>query len=489
MKFKIFALCALGFALLGLFAQPTSLFSYSKNSTARQYDATLDEASPTPTGTATVTPTPTGTATVTPMPTGTATAIPTPTFIPSVRMTHGPVVGAVTASTARVFVRTSDAASVTLRYGKMADLSDALASQTQWTSAEHDFTTIIPLTNLEPQTVYYLDIVVNGAPQLKADYPRFKTFPVAGSDVAFKFVYLTDSNADPGPDAKTFFYAGQEQPAFVILGGDFPHGKSLTLERKRFYYKAIYDPATNPSMRDFVKKILRQYPVAHMWDNHDYGMPSNRFYPLRAVNLQVMQEYFPTYPLTQYGDWQKFSYAQADFFLLDSRGQRDNNRQPDGPNKSMLDGDRLGAAGQLEWLKTGLKESTARWKFILSPVPFNPTAKPKTSWGAFQYERNLLMKFIRDNGITGVISVAGDLHLGAIDDGTHSTIPEMVVPGPNGPGCVSTGEPGLWSQGVYGKEGEHCNGYGVITVYANRPRVVLKVKDLNGKVKLQYTVK
>jgi hypothetical protein len=42
---------------------------------------------------------------------------------------------------------------------------------------------------------------------------------------------------------------------------------------------------TSPDIRDFLEKILRRYPVARMWDNHDYGMPWNKTYPLRAVHL------------------------------------------------------------------------------------------------------------------------------------------------------------------------------------------------------------
>lgn len=438
----------------------------------------------TPTDMPTMTATPTATLTLTPSPTVTAT----PTYIPGVHLSHGPVVGAVTAASARVFVRTNDRAIVKIRYSSNPNLSGSSESITQETGADHDFTAILPLSNLQPNTIYYLDVIVNGASQLHTPYPQFKTFPPAGSNVPFKFVYLTDSSVLPKQDAKSFVNAAQNNPDFVILGGDFPHGKSINIIAKRFFYKALYDPATSPSIRDFVANILRRYPVAHMWDNHDYGMPSNKKYPLRQVNLQVLQEYFPTYPLTQYGDWQKFSYAQADFFMLDSRSQRDPNHTPGGPGKSMLDGDKLGAKGQLEWLKQGLLQSTARWKFILSPVPFNPTAKPKTSWGRFPDERNEIMQFIHDNHITGVLSVTGDLHLGAIDDGTHATIPEMVVPGPNGPGCQSTAQVGLWSQGVYGKEDEHCNGYGVITVETNPPSVLFQVKDADGKTRLKYRI-
>jgi phosphodiesterase/alkaline phosphatase D-like protein len=75
-------------------------------------------------------------------------------FANSASLTHGPIVGAVTDTTARVFVRTSDSAEVKIRYGQAADLSDAVESVAQQTGAEHDFTTILPLSDLTPATTY-----------------------------------------------------------------------------------------------------------------------------------------------------------------------------------------------------------------------------------------------------------------------------------------------------------------------------------------------
>jgi len=406
-------------------------------------------------------------------------------------LSHGPVVGAVTDSTARVFARTSDNAEVRVRYGKLADLSDAIESNAQRTSTEHDMTTIISLSNLDPATVYYIDILVDGVSQLSAPYPQFKTFPPAGSAQEFKFVHLTDSSAAPNLTAKSFANADAEHPDFVILGGDFPHGNPQTLEDRRVLYKQLYDPATSPSMNDFVNLILRRYPIAHMWDDHDYGMNNgDKTYPRKAMSFQVLQEYYPLYPVTAFGDWQKFSYTQADFFLLDSRSQRDPNGTPDGSDKSMLDGDNLGAQGQWVWLTEGLKNSTATWKFILTPVVFNTTTKGVEAWGGFGYEREKLIRFIKDNGIKGIIFISGDLHAGGIDNGENSAFPEMVNNGPNGPGCLSTARVGKWSEGSYGdNSGAPCNGYGVITVMTNPDRVLLQVKDSFGRTRAEYIVK
>lgn len=276
----------------------------------------------------------------------------------SARLTHGPVVGAVTATGARVFARTSEPAEVALRYSSTLDWSAAQTSVTQQTAGEHDFTTMIPLTGLEPSTVYYLEVLVNGVSQSGPSYPRFKTFPASNAPASFRVVVLNDfgengsSKRPVSEKVHTFTHAAAENPDFVIIGGDFGHHNMSTLEDKRQQFKNLYSiPSPAGRYTEFVRKILFKYPVVHMWDDHDFGdNNSDKNYPFKQLSYQALNEYFPVYPLTPYGDWQKFSYANADFFLLDSRSQRDPNGDPNDPLKSMLDGNNLGSAGQLEWL-------------------------------------------------------------------------------------------------------------------------------------------
>lgn len=415
----------------------------------------------------------------------------TPRASDSATLSHGPIVGAVTPQEAMVWIQTSAPANVQARYGMQPDLADAVTTKAQPINPDANLTAKIALRDLTPSTEYYLDVLVNGVSQLRAPYARFKTFPPVGAVQDFTFAQLTDFSASPELAAQTFVSVDQENPDFVIIGGDFPHGKHKDLDSARANYELMYDTRTSPSIADFVTRILKRYAVAHMWDDHDSGMDNgdkaNRLLPLMRRSLEEM---FPTYPLPQKGngDWQKFSYAQADFFVLDARSQRDPNNKPDGPNKSMLDGNRLGADSQLEWLKQGLKQSTAQWKFIISPVVFNQTAKSEDAWGAFRYEHDAIIKFARDNHITNVIVISGDMHAGGIDNGTHSGFPEMLTNGPNGGGCISTPHPGEWSEGFYGQEPGPCNGYGVAHVYANPPRVELQVKDEQGRTRVELIV-
>ena len=80
-------------------------------------------------------------------------------------LTHGPVVGGVTDSSANVFVRTDQNARVALWYGTDPNLGTHLVSERFPTSFVNDFTKIIPLASLTAETTYYINVVVNGVPQ------------------------------------------------------------------------------------------------------------------------------------------------------------------------------------------------------------------------------------------------------------------------------------------------------------------------------------
>ncbi len=434
-------------------------------------------------------------------------------------LTHGPVVGAVTSDSAKVFVRTSRAATVQIRFGTDRSLAQAQQSTRLTTKEEGDYTQQITLWPLKPSTTYYLDVLVGGRPQLARQRPSFTTFPAQNAAQDFTVVVLTDF-AIPFrkvPYVATFKHAYEENPAFVIIGGDFDHsdpsGATPAQARvaKRQMFKYLYRPADmlddivsaaqhrwpapSGALREFTDLILRRFAVVHTWDDHDYGKnDGDKTYIWKTISLDVMKEYFPLYDTAPNGIWQRFRFAQAEFFLLDLRSQRDPNLQPDGPDKSILDGDDIGPTGQKAWLKDGLLHSTARWKFIVSSSVFNPTLRKQDSWSDYQYEQEELLAFIAANHIEDVIILSGDAHFGALDSGQNAKLPEMISPGANlewgtcGTVSLPGQTPGIWSEGIYRTEQGDCNGYGVVRVLTNPDRVELMVKDDQGKTRLSYTV-
>ena len=281
----------------------------------------------------------------------------------------GPVVGGVTASEAKIFVRTDQAASVAVRYATRPDLRNYKTSEAFTTDATSDFTKVIPLADLATEKTYYLDVQVNGVAQLASPYPSFNTFAPAGSPRNFKFVVLSDFSTirNLTEPSQTFFSAAATDPAFAFIGGDFDHRDPKTIAARRVMFQQLYDGSTS-FMDGFTDSILRRMPIMHQWDDHDTGgNNTDRKYPRWSQSQQVFEEYVPSYPLPAVtpGIWQKFSYAQVDGFILDCRSQRDINTDPDDSAKSMLDGNALGATGQLQWLEDSLLASSARWKVFL----------------------------------------------------------------------------------------------------------------------------
>jgi alkaline phosphatase D len=407
-------------------------------------------------------------------------------------LTHGPVIGGVTDSTANVFVRTDQEASVALWYGTDPNLGASLTSETFQTSSANDFTKIIPLTNLTAETTYYMNVVVNGVPQsAPPPYPSFTTFAPNGSSRNFNFVVFTDFGTVSmlTESVPTFASAAAENPVFAFIGGDFDHRNPQTLDDKRQMFKELYDANTH-HMEDFVNVILRKTPIIHQWDDHDSGLNNiDKTYSDWNLNQQVFEEYVPSYPLPSVtpGIWQMFSYAQADFFVLDCRSQRDPGADRDDANKSMLDGNNLGATGQLQWLENGLLTSTAQWKVIFTSVIANPTTKQNDAWGAYLTEWNALKNFINTNNIQGVVFISGDLHLGAIDNGTQAGFPEMCVGVPNyhRDDYCATAALGTWSEGYYNDD---CAGYGLVSISQNPDRLTLQTVDEFGAIHISYTI-
>ena len=411
-------------------------------------------------------------------------------------LTHGPIVGATTPNSAKIFLRTNESAVVDIIYSANPDLSAFNISVPFKTTADTDFAKIFQLIDLTPSTVYYYIPRLNGIPALPLPYPSFTTFPSTYPS-EFSFLVFTDFSDHIRPqwgNGPAIRSAGREKAEFALIGGDFSHSERQTLEGKRDIYKKMYD--CNNTAQDLCKNIYRKMPIFHIWDDHDIGANNaDKNYANKDIALQVYKEYMPAPPLANpnAGIWYSFRYGQAEFFMLDVRSQRDPNSDPDGPSKSMLDGNNLGVQGQLLWFKNALKSSTARWKFIMSGSVFNPTTKgppqAQDSWGAFRTEHDDLVAFIKNNGINGVIVLSGDLHTGgAFDDGTNSGLIEFNVPHANLSPCFADTFVKVFGNWTYILSGYGNPGYGQIEVKTNPARVILNLKSYDGSLRKAWII-
>jgi alkaline phosphatase D len=395
-------------------------------------------------------------------------------------ITEVPVVGGVTGNEAKIQVRTSEAATVKIRYADNASFVGAITTSGVLTAVGSDYTAVITLSSLSDNQQYYYRVLVDGVNQGFTN--EFKTFPYSGS---FKFAVFADVGNSDNP-ARAYKSASQDDILFALQIGDMNHADPQTLAAMREMHREMRDPAEVHGvwLNDW---ILSKMCFSHVWDDHDYGgNDEDKNFAGKVSALQAFGEYYPTYTRpNSAGIWYSFVCGDAEFFMLDSRSQRDPNTDTDDSNKSMLDGDNI-ANDQKSWLMDGLFNSSKTWKFILSPITFNDDARPNSNdlWRSFGTEAAELKDFIESNNIENVIVICGDLHTGGgIDDGTNSIVdlPEMTVPHTS----LSSGNrknKGTWSEGVT----DGARGYGLVEVSANS--VTLKAVAANGTVRHSYTL-
>ena len=87
---------------------------------------------------------------------------------------HGPLLGSITDSGARVWVRTREETTVEVALGTDRD-SLGLVKASGRTDASRDFTTVVTVSGLEPDTVYFYRLKVAG--QTLSPIYRLRTFP------------------------------------------------------------------------------------------------------------------------------------------------------------------------------------------------------------------------------------------------------------------------------------------------------------------------
>jgi alkaline phosphatase D len=148
---------------------------------------------------------------------------------------------------------------------------------------------------------------------------------------------------------------------------------------------------------------MARYVTYAIWDDHETEDNCNSLNPNMEMAFQVYKEYWPCKAVDAGALYRQFSWAGIDFFILDTRHFRSQQQLPDGPEKTML------GTAQKNWFKDRLKASRAPFKFVVTSVPFHGGGVD--TWGSYRTERDELVRFIRDEKISGTIFLTGDYHM------------------------------------------------------------------------------
>jgi len=321
------------------------------------------------------------------------------------RALQGPMVGAPTPNSVRVWVRTSGTFDVVLEVATRRDFADVRSSAPMQSNAGNDFCVAPVVDGLDPNTSYFYRFKFDGVLDRYQPLPgRARTAPRNRN--AFRAAFGSCARLQIDTDQRIFSVAQALEPDLMFFLGDNIYADSIEPS-------AIADLYRRQREIERVKPFIKNTPCLAIWDDHDFAVnDSDRTNPIREQAFAQFKNYWanPSYgtPSTP-GIFFKYAYGGVDFFLLDGRYNRDPADAPDIPGKSML------GAAQKAWLKDELRASRAPFKVLVSGGGFSKAERGGDSWAVYTHERDELFDFIRDNRIEGVFGISGDSHMGELN--------------------------------------------------------------------------
>jgi alkaline phosphatase D len=353
-------------------------------------------------------------------------------------LTHGVVVGDVTAHTAVLWARADREGTLAVHLsGGRHDPVDRIRFR-----AGDDYTGQLVLTGLEADASYRY--------RVGSERGSFETAPESDDRAGLRLAFGGDvAGQNVCRDAREGFpifetIRGLRPGVFVGLGdmsyadnacnpvglygnaqvpGDFGPAADLAA----FWAHWRYNRADAASQR-----LLATTNYVGVWDDHevvnDFGpLNDTRSMPpytpgvhLLPIGLEAFLDYTPiaVAPNTPKRLYRSLRWGKhLELFVLDTCQYRDANAAMDSPDrpKTML------GREQLTWLKVSLAASDATWKVIVSSVPMSiPTGFPPTGgrdgWANFDqttgYEQELLdiLRFMERSGIVNTIWITTDVH-------------------------------------------------------------------------------
>lgn len=315
----------------------------------------------------------------------------------------GPMLGCVTDTSARFWVRTPGRAKVQAIISKEGDSSRLIKTRKVKTGPAADFTALLDIKGLEPFSSYHYDILVDGKSLYNGEAPVFMTYPAKGQKAKFDVAFGGGARYMPQNERMWDTVTSFSPIAFLFLGDnvyiDLPD--SRTKQRVHYYRRQL---------RPEYSRLTASTAVYSIYDDHDFGVNDcaggldpfkpNWKVPAWRVFMENWNNPYYGGGEKQPGCWFDFSIGDVDFIMLDNRYYR-----------SFKDGTMLGPV-QKEWLFSKLRSSKATFKVIVSGTLWTEHADKdgKDSWWGVKEEREEIFSLIDKEKIGGVILLSADRH-------------------------------------------------------------------------------
>ncbi len=391
----------------------------------------------------------------------------------------GPMLGCITETSAKVWVRTVRPAKV--KVCVTLDGSETTCRPGRSTK-ESDLVSIVPVTGLEPGESYPYKVLVDGTPIPMPEHAAITTVPDTNR---LRLAFGTCPHRWGLGNQKQAGLIRSRKPSALLMYGDIAaQDKNNHLGRHRSDYQ----------VRDFFpawQGLSSTIPVYATWDDHDYfdndraGIPrgygdEDRL-AVRGVFSQAWNN--PSYGFNDErgGVFLRTRFGPCDVIMLDNRYFRTREERGFLGNE------------QTEWLKEQLLDCEGPFVIISCGTMWTDhISNGKDSWGKYDPEgREQLFRFIEDNQIPGVLLLSGDRHGASVfriprpSGHTFYEFEPASLGGRSGPVMKAEGHP----DALYLVSGEYAFGEFTFDATLDDPEVTFRLIHEDGKTLYEHILR
>ena len=331
----------------------------------------------------------------------------------------GPMLGYNTMREVAVWVQTTDAAEVRLRYWPLDDVRDVRHSEPARTDARGAFCATLVADSLDEGTGYEYQVLLDGEAMRTGAPLRFATQPLWDfrtdpPEITFALGSCYYAN-EPAYDRPGRPYGG-EYGVFGVIDSVGPDlmlwlGDNIYLRPGDFQSRgAILHRYSHSRAVPELQPLLRSAHHYATWDDHDYGPnDSDRAYVYRHLTREAFDLFWANppsaHPALAPGIGTAFRYGDAEFFVLDDRTFRAPNNCRTCEPKPYF------GEAQVDWLVDQLAGSRAAFKFVMTGGQILNSAEVYETYAAnHAEERERLLDRLAEEGVRNVVFLTGDRH-------------------------------------------------------------------------------
>lgn len=355
--------------------------------------------------------------------------------------------GGTTSRSTEVVARLREDGPVRLVVSTSPDLTDPITSPVRVASGADDHVVRLDVDGLEPGREYHWAVEVDGRVD-RARVGLVRTMPEGPAS----FTLAVSACARSGSNGAVFDTIRESEPLAYLQLGDL-HYANIGTDDPGLFQAALEQVLTAPGQA----ALYRSTSIAYVWDDHDYAAnDGDETSPSRPAAEQVYRSWVPYHPLVSAEPdgpiGQSFVAGRVRVVMTDTRSQRTPPGQEEGAAEQMM------GPQQEAWFARQLAEARDAGQVVVwaGSSPWIGEAAPGAdTWAGYPAARRRLADVIVAAGMQDrLIAVAGDAHMVALDDGSHTDysteqvggFPLLQAAALDRPGSVKGGP---YSGGVY----------------------------------------